>query len=195
MEEEKTVTMDKADLLLESIDGLTESLKETREKANAKMGEVITGEEAEAEKAANMEEVAGLSKIMNMEVMNVPVGQAAIGGAMAIFLTELIDGFLVTQSVQMKGVAKLVGAGATVMFGKKLLGKAGVTTVALLMTFDALRDLTPIDAWAKSWAAALSGVLPTGGLADVSDRRGNPSVQQQVNRVASDYYAKALGGR
>ena len=145
---------------------------------------------------ASLEDSNVLGGIMNFEVMNVPVGKALVGGGIAIFATEIIDGFFATQSVQMKGVIKLAGAAATMAFLKKPLGTAGAATVAVLLTFDALRDLTPLDTWMSDLATKITGIATTAGLADKSGRRlpGGAAVMQ-ANQVASDYYARAEGRR
>lgn len=129
-------------------------------------------EEDKKDTSAKLAQTKGVvGQIMDFEIMGVPVGQAVVGGFGAVFATEVIDGVLVTQTVQVKGVVKLVAAGATAMWAKPLFGSTGSKVIALLITFDALRDLSPIDMWAKQLAAMISGILPKAGLADVSQRR------------------------
>ena len=132
-----------------------------------------------------------LASVMNLEVWNVPLGQAIVGGGVAILATELIDGMLVKQSKMVKGIIKLGAAGVAVKWGGKYLGSTGSKAVALLMAFDAVRDMTPLDDWMNRIANKLSGVIPTGGMGD--QRGGGRSANDQANRVAKDYYARAFG--
>ncbi len=156
------------------------------------LADILKGKETKEVVVANLEESGLLAGIMNFEFMHVPVGQAVAGGFIAVLATELVDGFLSKQSVQMKGGVKLAGAWASVMYGKKVLGPTGSKVVAVLLTFDALRDLTPIDAWAAKLASMLTGVFPMAGLADKANRR---DVNTQASQVANDYYSRAFGKR
>jgi hypothetical protein len=155
------------------------------------LADVLKGKDKEVA-VANLEEKGILDGVMSFEFMHVPVGQAVAGGFIAVLATELVDGFLSKQSVQMKGGVKLAGAWASVMYGKKVLGPTGSKVVAVLLTFDALRDLTPIDAWAAKLASMLTGVFPMAGLADKANRR---DVNAQASQVANDYYSRAFGKR
>lgn len=128
-----------------------------------------------------------MDKFSRFEVMNVPVGQAILGGFTAVMTTEIIDGFLITQTPLVTGGVKLVAAAIAGGFGKQLLGKTGATAAALLIAFDGVRDILPIDTWAKSIAVRISGILPSRGLSQGA--RGN--VIRQVNQVARSYYARA----
>jgi len=134
-----------------------------------------------------------LNKLADFEIMKIPVGTAVGAGFAAVFATELIDGFLIKQTTQIKGMVKIGAAAAIAGFGRKYIGNKLALAAALLMTFDAIRDLTPLDAWAAKGASKISGFLPKAGLADVSNRRAD--VQIQANRVQQDYYASAEGRR
>jgi len=69
------------------------------------------------------------------------------------------------------------------------VGSEGSKIIGLLLAFDAVRDLTPLDTWAAQLANKVSGVIPIGGLAD---QRGR-NIRSQVNQVARDYYSSAEG--
>ncbi len=125
----------------------------------------------EPEAVAEMASSGVLGGITGMEVWNIPVGKALVGGFVAVFGTELIDGFMASQSVQARGAAKLVGAGIALKWGRKLLGSDGATAVGLLMAFDGIRDILPIDQYAKSLANKASGVVTQRGLASINDSR------------------------
>ena len=136
---------------------------------------------------AKMEEKAGvLGGITEMTVWDIPVGQAAVGGFVAVLASELIDGFLAKQSLMTRGVVKLAAAGAVVKWGG-VLGNTGKKAVALLLAFDALRDIVPIDLWAQKAATAASGVVTQRGLVQGRDT----SAVAQANQVVVDYYSRA----
>lgn len=143
---------------------------------------------AEAEKAKLEQPLAGITK---MEVWDIPVGQALIGGFVAVFSSELIDGFLAAQSGMIRGMIKLVGAGVAAKWGSGLLGSTGSKAVALLLAYDGIRAIVPIDEWASRLAG---GIKPlTGGGLGGRAGMDREAVNPRGNGHAEDYYAKALG--
>jgi hypothetical protein len=124
-----------------------------------------------------------LNQVMSFEVAGIPIGEAAVGGFVAIIASELIDGILAKQSKTTKAALKLGGAFAAVKFGKGILGNTGSKAVALLLTFDALRDLTPIDEWGNKLANKVSGVIPVGGLGDQHGSQGKDLVNKQADKI------------
>ena len=126
--------------------------------------------------------------------MDVPIGKALVGGFIAVVGSELIDGFLKDQSVMVTGVAKLVGAGVAVKWGSRWLGKSGAAAVAILLAYDGLRDILPIDQYANRLATGITGVVTRRGLGgnteSAVDAGGNGH-----RAPAGDYYAEAMGGR
>ena len=160
--------------LLESIDKGMKGFAATLEASVAEIpavikkamepDEVLTA--AQAAEAATKEtaDVEQLGGIMDMEVWDVPVGKALVGGFIAVVGSELIDGFLANRGVTVTGVAKLVGAGVAVKWGRRFLGKPGAAAVAILLAYDGLRDLVPIDQWGHRLASGVSGVVTTRGL-------------------------------
>lgn len=108
-----------------------------------------SGEKAEMEQA-----MAGiLAPITQIEVFGMPLGEAAIGGGLALFTTELIDAFITKPPdgvpftrVLVKGVA----AFAMVNFLSGPLGGGAAKTAALFLGFSLIRDLLPIDDWIRN---------------------------------------------
>jgi hypothetical protein len=157
---------------------------------------------AEPESAVLAESAMG--RFMDFEVAGIPIGKAVIGGGIAILATELIDGFLLKYNQTSKnvaGIVKLASAGVTMKFGQKYLGKEAAGVLALLLTFDAIRDLTPIDSWMNTVANKVTGTKPTAGLAsheaELQKLRAEYQKQQiqKVEPVSTSYYAMAMGGR
>lgn len=120
--------------------------------------EVKSAEEAELEAKA-------LTGITGIEVWDIPLGQAVIGGFGAVVLSELVDGFLAAQSGTVKGVVKLAMAGVTIKWGTRVIGKPASAAIALLLAYDGIRMLLPIDEWANKLATGVTGLVPGGGLA------------------------------
>jgi len=167
----------------EGLDGLGTKFSALNQ-AVAHLQETVTKPVA-AEAAPKLTPVAemgagALGGVTGIEVWNIPVGKALVGGFVAVFGTELIDGFMAAQSVQMRGVAKLVGSGIALKWGRKLLGSDGATAVGLLMAFDGIRDILPIDQYAKQLANKASGVVTQRGLASINDSRA----VREANEVA-----------
>ena len=155
----------------------------------AKEAEIVKKDDKKAELADS----SMLSGIMDLKVMDVPLGQAIAGGFVAILGTELIDGFFVKQTKQVKGFIKLGGAFVAIKYGKKLLGNDGSKVVALLVAFDAIRDLTPIDEWANKLANKISAVVPIGGL---GDQKGPPGPQERFNQWKQEQSSyTGMGGK
>ena len=174
----------------EKLEGQLAELNETARKVLVvKPEDVKTAAEvaAEAEKA-KLEQLAGIT---NMEVWDIPVGQALIGGFVAVFSSELIDGFLSAQSAMIRGVVKLVGAGVAAKWGSRLLGSTGSKAVALLLAYDGIRSLIPIDEWASRLAGGIKPLTGAGlgGKAGL-ERERKPG----GNGHKADYYEALKGG-
>ncbi len=159
----------------------------------AKLAEAV---EADPEPAPEAQLRKGIfDDIMSFEVWGVPIGQAAVGGFVAIFASELIDGFMANQQPWQRGLVKLGGAAVAGMWGKRFLGNTGSKAVALLLAFDGLRDLSPIDSWADQLAEKISGTVTTQGLAG-PQTGGKPVNVNTGSRPAGgqSFYSQALGG-
>lgn len=163
---------------------------ETAKKILVKPEDIKTAAELEAENKANLEQAGFVGGITSFEIQGVPVGQAVIGGFTAVFASELIDGFLVKQADWMKGLIKLAGAGVAIKWGPRAFGKTGAFAVGLLLAYDGIRSLIPIDSWARRGATAVTSRVPGGGLGGFTanvDKGGN-------GKKPVDYYAGLLGG-
>lgn len=169
---------------MESFATLTDIEKALEGLKPVKVEATVDKKPAEAELVdAALEESGVLSNVTSMKVWNIPVGQALVGGFVAVFASELIDGFMAAQGVMTRGVVKLIGAGAAVGWGKGLLGDTGSKAVALLLAFDGIRDIIPIDQWAKGFANQATGMVTQRGLAGLKDTNAVDLAAQ----VARDY--------
>jgi len=179
------------------LDAQLDELNETAKKVLVTPAAVIkTPEELKAEAAAKLEEAAKLGEagavagITNLKVWEIPAGQALVGGFTAVFASELIDGILIKQGDMLKGVVKLAGAGAAIKWGGKVLGSTGSKALGILLAYDGLRSLIPIDTWARRGATAVTGMIPGGGLGGFRPNvGGGPS-----NGSHGDYYEEKVRG-
>lgn len=171
------------DTLLEGVQGLDARL--------AELGKPI--EDPEPGPEAPLEAKGFLDDFMSFEFQGIPIGQAAVGGFAAIFASELVDGFMADNAAWQRGLVKLAVAGIAAKWGKRFLGSTGSKAVALLLTFDAIRDFTPLNSWADQLAEKISGTKTTAGLA--GDTRNERKIDQPTRETKQgSYYAMALGG-
>jgi len=141
----------------------------------------------EPEQTAEMEASGMLGGITDTKIWDIPIGQAAVGGFGAVIGSELIDGFLASQSAMTKGLVKLVAAGASVKWGGKLLGSTGSKAVGLLLAYDGIRMVLPLDEYANK-VAGMFTKLTGQGLGGRAGMGGN-SVLNQAGDVANSYYS------
>ena len=141
------------------------------------------------EQTAEMEASATgmLGGITDTKIWDIPIGQAAVGGFGAVVGSELIDGFMAEQTAMAKGLVKLLVAGASVKWGSKLLGSTGSKAVALLLSYDGIRMILPIDEYANKLAGMFTK-LTGQGLAGRAGMGGN-NVLNQAGDVANSYYS------
>lgn len=171
---DRVPTKDSVDNLLSSIKGIEAKLADVGKPAD-KMDDQ---DEAELEAKAGF-----LGGIMDFKIWGVPIGGAAVGGFVSVVATELIDGFMLDSEPWKKGLAKAAVAVVAVKWGKKILGDTGSKTVAALLAFDAIRDMTPIDSWAKDLANKITGNSPAAGLA---------SHKEELERLRSFHAAQVV---
>lgn len=143
------------------------------------------------EDKAKLEKNGPLEGLSKMKVWDVPLGEALVGGFSAVFASELIDGFMVNQSAQTLGIVKLAGAGVMVKWGGRLLGSTGSKAAALILAYDGIRQLFPLDEMAGNLAGAIKS-RTGGGLAGRAGMNNAPA-PPPVNR--GTFYSTAFAGR
>ncbi|KKM85450.1 hypothetical protein LCGC14_1288900 [marine sediment metagenome] len=150
---------------------------------------------------ATMEQAAGiLAPITQLEVFGMPLGEAAIGGGLALFTTELIDAFITKPPdgvpftrVLVKGVA----AFAMVNFLSGPLGSGAAKTAALFLGFSLLRDLLPIDDWIKNVVTGIKAEPEGSGgaLTATTSHSSNPTDNGHQSGDAMVMLRASMGGR
>lgn len=175
--------------VVDAIDGRVKGIE-------AKLAEAITPEDDPAPEPEAQLRKGFFDDIMNFQVWGIPVGGAVLGGFIAVLATELIDGFMANQKPWQRGLVKLAVAGVAGKWGKRFLGDTGSKAVAILVAFDAIRDLTPIDSWAAQLSGKVSGVVSSAGLADKSNRRATTTATTATTtrNAGQSFYSQALGG-
>ena len=116
-------------------------------------------------------------KISDITILDMPIGDAALGGATSLIVAELTDAFVVGRLPTVPVVA-IKAAEAFVMskYGHKLIGTQGARMGALFLTWEAIRALVPIDTWISNLISSVAG----------GSSSPNPST--------SDYETENLGG-
>ncbi len=108
--------------------------------------EVLKKEEVE------QKQLGGLAEV---QIMGIPLGQAAIGGGIALLISELVDGIIggaVTDRLgETWGPALIKGgsAWAVKQWLPGVIGAKAADTAALFLAWEAIRSLVPIDEWIK----------------------------------------------
>lgn len=175
----------------EILEGIDQRISDFNTTLDAKLADLkipveasVDGEPVEAEL-----EIAGVKsmfgQIDKIEIMGVPIGRAAVGGFAAVLVSEVVDGIMQAQTTTTQGIVKL-GLAAIVQWTKRWFGAPMANTATLLLAYDGVRQLLPIDEWAGRVASAITGAFPTGGLGRGAGRV--PNVLQQAEQVAKNYY-------
>jgi hypothetical protein len=134
-----------------------------------------------------------LEGISKMKVWDIPLGEGLLGGSVAVVFSELVDGFLKNQAERTKGFLKLVAAGAIAKWASRFLGPTGAKAAAIILVYDGMRQILPIDEWAGNLAERITKVRTGGGLAGKAGMTQSAAVTQ-AEKVAKDYYAGLYGG-
>jgi len=138
--------------------------------------------------SAEMHQLGGIARA---EVFGLPLGQAAIGGGIAVIVGEIVDMVMAKvmpaggtmASALTKGVAAWLAVGPL----SRWIGKDVGIAAAILLTYDAVRTLIPFDEWIRQ---RIPGHTP----GEFGSRPMTESAVQQAQQVAEDYYKTALGG-
>ena len=155
-----------ADAVNKTLNDKFASLSDSQKTMQEQLDAILDKKTAEAAKVEDSGIAAAVNKVTDFEFQGIPIGAAVVGGVVAVFATEVIDGFMHNQSAQVRGVVKLAGAAGVMMIGKKFIGTKAAGAVALLLAFDAIKnDLLPQPfAMVTTGANKLTGMVTTKGL-------------------------------
>jgi hypothetical protein len=126
-----------------------------------------------------------LSGFGGMKFGAIPVGDALLGGASATLVSELISGFVGTGV--MGAMVKLVAGNMLAGAFSGMLGRGATDSARLFITYDAIRDLLPLDQWVGQLMGGVTGGITQSQPTAQVPYTGNGSV------VAIDSWLKTAG--
>lgn len=109
-----------------------------------------------------------LSGFGGLRFGQIPVGDALLGGASATLVSELISGF-VGQGV-MGAMVKLIAGNMLAGAFSGVMGRGATDSARLFITYDAIRDILPLDVWVNQLLGGARGA--------VGQSQGQPNVAQ-----------------
>ena len=112
----------------------------------------------DADETVGLAQRGVLSGFGGLKFGDIPVGDALLGGASATLVSELITGFV--GGGVMGALVKLVAGNMLAGAFSGVMGRGATDSARLFISYDAIRDLVPIDQWVGQ---LMSGV--TGGVA------------------------------
>ena len=122
-------------------------------------GQAVTMSDLESYAVMDQRGLAGVATQIDRALpAGLPIGSAIIGGASAVIVSEVIDGFVqdpMTRNLVKGGVA-VVGFRTL----KGFLGQASANIFVGLIVFSIAREILPID----DWIARIRGFIPTDQL-------------------------------
>ena len=118
-------------------------------------------------------EKGALADVGKIQFAGVHVGDAVLGGSVALLIAEVISGFMPANigggKFNSAVLVKIIAALGAVKFGPRFIGKDASQAAGLILAFDAARQLIPIDTTIQRITGAVRGA--TGG----DRRRRTPS--------------------
>ena len=123
-----------------------------------------------------------LKGILDIQIWGMDIGKAFIGGGIALFVSELIDGVVIPRFEQLIGktwapaLIKGLGAVAVKKWGGRLVGTQAADVAALFLTWEAVRSIIPIDEWIKKIFAKKETTSSSSSSSHSSSGDGHQSV-------------------
>ena len=101
-----------------------------------------------------------MSGFGGMKFGNIPIGDALLGGASATLVTEVISGFVGTGITG--ALVKLVAGNMLAGMFSGVMGRGATDSARLFITYDAIRDIVPIDTWTSQILGGVTGAVGGG---------------------------------
>jgi len=102
------------------------------------------------------------NKVRDIQILGIPFGEAVVGFGSALVVSELTDGLITPKlPTNVPAVAIKVGeAYAMSRWGHKIIGNGGARMATVVLGYDALRTVIPLDDWIRNAIAKITGMLP-----------------------------------
>ena len=111
---------------------------------------------------ADMEKAGMLDSVESNKVLGIPLGDAVVGGGLALILSDLVTAVLNPTSLGVPaGATQLVLAWLVANYGKKWLGQSTANLSAAFLAFEGIRDIIPIDTWLTKALSRIKGFIPS----------------------------------
>jgi hypothetical protein len=101
-----------------------------------------------------------LSNFGGLRFGNIPVGDALIGGTAASLVSELTDAFTPKDNTIVSALIKIVGGNLLAGAFSGILGNNATSAARLLVTYDGLRDIIPLDGWIREILDPIKKAVP-----------------------------------
>ena len=131
-----------------------------------------------------------MSGFGNLRFGDIPVGDALIGGASATLVSELVTGFV--GGGVMGALVKLVAGNMLAGAFSGILGRGATDSARLFISYDAIRDLVPIDKWVEQMLGGVRGGV-RGGVGPLAQPTAEVPYTGNGNIVAIDSWLQHAG--
>ena len=122
--------------------------------------ETLAPQIEQSEETVDLAQKGLFAGLGSAKIMGAPIGDALLGGASATLVSEVIDGFL--GGGVMGAMAKLVVGNMVAGMFSGVLGRPATDAAKLFISYDAIRDLIPVDTWTRQLVGGIGG---TAGVA------------------------------
>jgi hypothetical protein len=112
-------------------------------------------EEGEATPNVDLAQKGLFAGLGDTKLGGIPIGPALLGGASATLVTEVIDG--IVGGGIMGALAKLVVGNMAAGMFSGFLGRPATDAARLFISYDAIRDILPVDQWTRQLVGGIGG--------------------------------------
>jgi hypothetical protein len=110
---------------------------------------IVEQGEEESDPKMELHQRGILSNFGGLRFGNIPVGDALIGGSAASLVSELTDAFTPGDNTVVSALIKIVAGNLLAGAFSGILGNNATSAARLLVTYDGIRDLIPLDSWIR----------------------------------------------
>lgn len=117
------------------------------------------------------------NKIRDVQILGIPLGEATVGFGAGIFVSEVTDGLLAPKLPAAVPVVAIKFGEAYAMsrWGHKVIGSGGARMATVVLTYNAIRAVLPIDTYIRDFVQKLLGYIPNAEGAGAGSFQTNPN--------------------